>query len=70
MRRSPYLERAVDIAIAAVVGSPARAIVVGAALLYAIGGFLGWWFVGALAVATFADLVWCSVRLPRRWRPW
>jgi hypothetical protein len=42
----------------------------GAAVLYAIGRYLGWWIVALIVAAAIGDSVWCLLQLPRRWRPW
>jgi hypothetical protein len=46
------------------------AVAIGAALLWAIGHWLGWWVVAGIAVGAVADSAWCASRLPARWRPW
>jgi len=42
----------------------------GATILYAIGRYIGWCCVAAIAGAGIADSLWCWSRLPVRWRPW
>lgn len=42
----------------------------GAAVLYVIGRYLGWWIVALIAAAAICDSAWCLLQLPRRWRPW
>lgn len=48
-------------------------VLLGTALLYAIGRYLGWYVVGAIAVIAIGDLTWCKWQLARRLptrRPW
>lgn len=45
-------------------------LVAGAALLYAIGRYLGWWVVGAIAVAGIGAAWWSVRQLPSRMMPW
>lgn len=47
----------------------AVSVAAGGAIFYAAGRWLGWWFVGAFAIAAIADFAWCMIRLPERWRP-
>lgn len=60
------LDRVVGRILAALVGDSVRAILGGALILAALGRWLGWWSVAALASAVALDLV----RWPRAWRWW
>lgn len=58
-------DRIADRVVAALVGGPVRAVLGGAAILIALGGWLGWWSVAVLAGAVVVDMAgW-----PRMWRP-
>jgi hypothetical protein len=35
----------------------------GAAILYAIGRYLGWWVTGAIVVVGLGDAAWCALQL-------
>jgi len=45
---------------------PAITVLSGAAILYAIGRYLGWWVTGAIIAVGLGDAVWCAIQL----RPW
>lgn len=67
------IRRALDLVgnalLAATVGGPVRAVIAGAVMLYAVGSWLGWWWVAAIAVVGIAEAAWCASKLPARWRP-
>ena len=50
----------------AAAGRCAVTLLAGAAIAYAIGRYLGWWSVGAIAIAGFGVALWDA----RHWRPW
>lgn len=62
--------RIADRVIAALVGGPVRAVLVGALVIAALGSWLGWWWMAVTAGAALAETVWSARRLPARWRPW
>ena len=47
---------------------------IGGAVLYAIGRWLGWWYVAGIFAVAIGDAVWCTWRLARQlgptWRMW
>ena len=67
---APTMDRAADRVVAALVGGPVRSVLAGVALLAAIGHWIGWGLVAAIAVAGVGDAIRCTMRLPRRWRTW
>lgn len=50
----------------AAIGRAAITLIAGAAILYAIGHWLGWWVAGAVFVSGVAYGVWWLARLPVR----
>ncbi len=45
-------------------------VLAGAAILSALGAWLGWWTVALIAAAGAVEWVWGELQLPSRWRPW
>ncbi len=45
-------------------------LIAGAAILYAVGRWLGWYWVGAIFVSGVGAALWDMRRWPRIWRPW
>lgn len=64
------LDRAADAVVAALVGDPVRCVLAGTVVLWALGHWIGWWLVAAIAVAGLGDTIWCTTRLLRRQWPW
>jgi hypothetical protein len=56
--------RYLDAFVAALVGGPVRSVLADAVILYALGTWLGWWAVGAIAIGAVLDMA----RWPRGWR--
>lgn len=50
----------------AAAGRAVVTLIAGAALLYAIGEYLGWWVVGAIFISGIGAAAWDA----RHWRPW
>lgn len=46
------------------------AVVLGAAILLAVGRWLGWYWVAATFLLAIGDLAYTVSRLPTRWRSW
>lgn len=58
-----WLDRAADRLVGYLVGGPVRSVLLGTALLWAIGHWLGWWWVAAIAAAGIGDTAFGAVQL-------